>query len=70
MSKHEHAVPRLRQKTKMPRALVIYQSERGLDTLFHRELKVAPPGNFNDPFEFRLAPPADCKPGQLEEHYM
>lgn len=57
-------------KPTAPRALVSYQSERGLDTLFHRELKATPPGDFNDPFEFRLAPPSDCKPEQLEKHYL
>jgi len=55
---------------KRPRVLVTYQSERGLDTLFHRELRVSPPSDFNDPFELRLASPAGYTTEQLKAHYL
>ncbi|MDD2764766.1 MAG: DUF2971 domain-containing protein [Opitutaceae bacterium] len=42
-----------------PPRLVKYLDERGLDVLFNRELKITPPREFNDPFEFWLSLPAD-----------
>ncbi len=49
--------------------LLHYIDEHGLDVLSRRELKITPPGKFNDPFEFWLGLPAGFSLDEVKALY-
>ena len=50
--------------------LLHYIDEHGLDVLSRRELKITPPGKFNDPFEFWTTTPTGFMKEQVKQLFL